>query len=90
MARPVTTASGRLTANERLVLNRISEKMGASATPKNAVLMFVANVSRLNQEYSRTPITMHQTFSRFFPNSANPSTRKRHATAAPVIFAPAL
>ena len=72
------------------MLNRISEKIGASARPKNAVLMFVANVSPLNQEYSRTPITMHQTFSRFLPNSAKPSTRNRHATAAPVIFARAL
>ncbi len=35
-------------------------------------------------------MTMAQTFSRFLPNSAKPSTRKRHATAAPVIFAPAL
>ena len=72
------------------MLNRISEKIGASARPKNAVLMCVANVSPLNREYSRTPITMGQTFSRFFPNSAKPSTRKRHATAAPVIFARAL
>jgi hypothetical protein len=68
---------------------QISED-GASATPKNAVLMFVANVSPLNREYSTTPITMHQTFRRFFPNSAKPRTRNRHATAAPVIFAPAL
>ena len=73
-----------------LVLNRISEKMGASATPKNAVLMFVANASPLKREYSTTPMTMDQTLRRFFPNSAKPSTRKRHATAAPVIFAPAL
>ena len=43
-------ASGTLTAGVRLVLNRISEKIGASATPKNAVLMFVANVSPLKRE----------------------------------------
>ncbi len=50
IARPVTTASGTLTAGARLVLNRISEKIGASATPKNAVLMWVANVSPLKRE----------------------------------------
>ena len=90
MTRLVTTASGRLSASGMLVLNRTSEKIGASARPKNAVLMCVANASPLNREYSRTPITMNQTFRRFFPNSAKPRTRNRHATAAPVIFAPAL
>ena len=90
MTRLVTTASGTLRTGGMLVLKRISEKIGASATPKNAVLMFVANVSPLNREYSATPMTMHQMFSRFFPNSAKPSTKKRHATAAPVILAPAL
>jgi hypothetical protein len=50
MARPVTMASGTLTAAVRAPLNRISEKIGASATPKNAVLMFVANVSPLKRE----------------------------------------
>jgi len=33
----VTTASGRRTGSDSAVLNRISEKMGASARPKNAV-----------------------------------------------------
>ena len=56
MTSPVATASGRLNASGMVVLNRISEKIGASARPKNAVLMCVAKVSPLNQEYSRTPI----------------------------------
>ena len=50
MARPVTVASGTLTAGARLPLNRTSEKIGASATPKNAALMFVAKVSPLKRE----------------------------------------
>ena len=50
MASPVPMASGTLTAALRVPLNRISEKIGASATPKNAVLMFVANVSPLKRE----------------------------------------
>ena len=76
MTSPVTTASGRLNASGMVVLNRISEKIGASARPKNAVLMCVAKVSPLNQEYSRTPIAMGQTFRRFFPNSAKPSDQE--------------
>ena len=36
---PVTSASGTLTIGVRSVENRISEKIGASAPPKNAVLM---------------------------------------------------
>ena len=50
MTSPVAMASGTLTAAVREPLNRISEKIGASATPKNAVLMFVANVSPLKRE----------------------------------------
>ena len=38
MTRLVTTASGSLTSSASVVLNRISEKTGASAAPKNAVL----------------------------------------------------
>ena len=37
-ASPVTSASGTLTIGVRSVENRISEKIGASAPPKNAVL----------------------------------------------------
>ena len=36
---PVARPSGRATANDKVVENRISEKTGASAQPKNAVLI---------------------------------------------------
>jgi hypothetical protein len=89
MATLVATASGRLTGSDRAELKRISEKIGDSATPKKAVLMWVAKASPRKRAYSQTPSTMLQTFSRFLPNSAKPSTRNRQATDAPVILAPA-
>ena len=49
MTRLVTTASGSRTANASDVLNRISEKTGASAAPKNAVLTWAANGSPRNR-----------------------------------------
>ncbi len=52
ITRLVTMARGTLTTGARLVLKRISEKIGASATPKNAVLMCVAKVSFLKRAYS--------------------------------------
>ena len=85
---PVTMASGTLSAVGSVPLNRISEKIGASATPKKAVLMCVAKASPRKRAYSATPITIGQMLSRFLPKSAKPNTRKRQATAAPVIFAP--
>ena len=48
MTRLVTTASGTRISSASVVLNRISENTGASAAPKNAVLMCVANGSPLN------------------------------------------
>ena len=45
ISKPVTMARGTVTTGRSVVLNRTSETMGASATPKNAVLMCVANGS---------------------------------------------
>ena len=49
MTRLVAIASGTRNSSGSTVLNRISEKTGASAAPKNAVLTWVANGSRLKR-----------------------------------------
>ena len=87
MTRLVTTASGTRISTASAVLNRISEKTGASAAPKNAVLMWAENASPLKRAYRKTPRTIDQMLSRFLPNRPNPSTRNRQATAAPVTLA---
>ena len=89
MTRLVTTASGTRISTASAVLNRISEKTGASAAPKNAVLTWAENASPLNRAYRKTPRTIDQMLRRFLPNRPNPSTRNRQATAAPVTLAAA-
>ena len=71
------------------VLNRISVNTGASAAPKNAVLMCAENGSPRIRAYSATPATIDQTLRRFLPKRPKPSTSHRHATAEPVILVPA-
>jgi hypothetical protein len=46
VTRLVASASGSRAGSASVELNRISEKIGASAAPKNAVLTWVANASR--------------------------------------------
>jgi hypothetical protein len=84
MTRLVTTASGTRIWTDNDVLNRISENAGASAAPKNAVLIWAENGSPLYDAYRKTPTTIDQTLRRFLPKSPNLGTRKGHATAAPV------
>ena len=48
-ARLVAMASGRLMVSDKVVLNMISENNGANAQPKNAILIWVENGSRLKR-----------------------------------------